>query len=159
MPKNQGPSLMARALNFLSRREHSEQELRKKLLPYVENPSDLDEVIDELKKNKWQSDERFVDSYVRQRSQKLGAQKVLEELRQRGVDGEVVKHLRDELGATEQVRAWQVWSKRYSEIPVDPKERARQVRYLASRGFSLDLAMRITSGRYRPSEEDLCDET
>lgn len=158
MPKFQGPSLMARALNFLSRREHSEQELRKKLLPYVESPSDLEEVIDKLKKNKWQSDERFVDSYVRQRSQKFGAQKVIDELRQRGIEGEVVQHLRDALGATEQLRAWQVWSKRYSEIPTNPKERAKQVRYLVSRGFSLDLAIRITSGRYRPSDEDSSNE-
>ena len=46
-------SLTGRALRFLSRREYSRQELRKKLLPYAQEEGELDAVLDKLEQQKF----------------------------------------------------------------------------------------------------------
>ena len=44
-------------------------------------------------------------------------------------------------------RASEVWRRRYGEVAADASERARQMRFLASRGFSGDVIRRIVAGR------------
>lgn len=155
MPEVAGPSLMARALRFLSRREHSRQELRKKLLPHAaDNPNALDDLLDRLEKESWLSNERYAESLVRRKSERYGSLRIVDELKQQAIPIETINRLRDALKENEGDRAWALWSRKYSEvISTDPKERVKQVRYLVSKGFSLDLVIKITSGRYNPTSE------
>ncbi|MFN5807468.1 MAG: recombination regulator RecX, partial [Burkholderiales bacterium] len=44
---------------------------------------------------------------------------------------------------SEESRARQLWERRFREVALDPKERLRQMRFLASRGFSHDVIRRI----------------
>ena len=152
MPEVAGPSLMARALRFLSRREHSRQELRKKLLPHAaDNPTQLDELLDRLEKESWLSNERYAESLVRRKSERYGTLRIIDELNQQSIPIETIDRLKETLKETEGERAWALWSRKYGEaITADPKDRAKQVRYLVSKGFSLDLIIKITSGRYQP---------
>ena len=147
-----GPSLMARALRFLSRREHSRQELRKKLLPYAaDNPTALEDLLDRLEKESWLSNERYAETLVRRKSERYGSLRIIEKLKQQAIPVETIEHLKEVLKVSEGDRAWALWSRKYNDVLVtDPKERAKQVRYLVSKGFSLDLVIKITSGRYRP---------
>lgn len=133
-----GLSLKARAVGYLSRREHSRAELARKLQPYVDpdKPQELQQVLDELARDNWQSDQRFARSLVHRRASKKGAALVLQELRQHGLQGAEIDDIRHELEATEIERAREVWQKKFGEAPADRREYARQYRFLASRGFS-----------------------
>jgi regulatory protein len=155
MPELAGPSLMARALRFLSRREHSRQELRKKLLPHAaDDLNALDDLLDRLEKESWLSNERYAESLVRRKSERYGSLRIIDELKQQAISAETIDRLRASLKHSEGDRAWALWSRKYSEIiSNDPKERAKQVRYLVSKGFSLDLVIKITSGRYKSLSE------
>ena len=86
MPKQQAPSLMGRALRYLSRRDHSRQELRKKLLPYAESNIELDELMVKLEAQSWLSDERFAESLVRRKSERYGSIKIIDELKHQGFE-------------------------------------------------------------------------
>jgi regulatory protein len=154
MPKPE-ISLMGRALRFLSRREHSRQELRKKLLSYEQDPTQLEDLLDKLEKNKWLSNDRYAESLVRRKSERFGALRIVDELKQQAISTETIERLKMTLKESEPERAWSLWSKKYGpDIQSEPKERAKQIRYLVSKGFSMDLVLKIVSGRYRPEIDE-----
>ncbi|MGN6578804.1 MAG: recombination regulator RecX [Bordetella sp.] len=138
-----GLSLKARAVGYLSRREYARDELARKLRPYTEDPAEIDAVLDALQREGWQSNERFAASLVHRRAPLRGAARILQELRQHGVDDAVVAEAGARLKATEHERAQAVWSKRYSVKPADRNDYARQARFLASRGFSQEVIHRV----------------
>jgi regulatory protein len=155
MPKQQAPSLMGRALRYLSRREHSRQELRKKLLPYAESDIELDELMTKLEAQSWLSDERFAESLVRRKSERYGSLKIVEELKQQGIEGESLIEIKDRLKVSDAMRAWELWQRKFdSTITKDPKEKAKQMRYLVSKGFPLSVVIKIIDGRFSPTEEE-----
>lgn len=135
---NSGPSLKARAIGYLSRREHSRAELARKLQPYTDpdNPHQLDQLLDELAQGNWQSDQRFAQSLLHRRAPKKGAALVLQELRQHGLPASQLEELRHDLEASELDRAREVWQRKFGQPPADKREYAKQYRFLASRGFS-----------------------
>ena len=154
MPKQQAPSLMGRALRYLSRREHSRQELRKKLLPYAESDIELDELMIKLEAQSWLSDERFAESLVRRKSERYGSLKIVDELKQQGIEGDALLEIKERLKISDATRAWELWQRKFdSMVTKDPKEKSKQMRYLVSKGFPLSVVTRIVDGRFSPSEE------
>jgi regulatory protein len=155
MPKQQAPSLMGRALRYLSRREHSRQELRKKLLPYAESDIELDELMTKLEAQSWLSDERFAESLVRRKSERYGSLKIVEELKQQGIQGDSLIEIKERLKVSDAMRAWELWQRKFdSMVTKDPKEKSKQMRYLVSKGFPLSVVTRIVDGRFSPIEEE-----
>ncbi len=147
--KKTGLSLLARAINLLSRREHSELELSRKLLPHAESPEELEQVLARLKKENWQSDQRFTHTFAQQKSTKWGTAKILQELKQHKLDAEDMVEIKEELAQTEQQRAYEVWFKKFRGVKYEtPQEYARQMRFLLSRGFSSDVVRKIVGGGY-----------
>lgn len=142
-PARSGPSLKARAVGYLSRREHARSELARKLRPYAEDPAQIDAVLDDLQREGWLSDARFAQSLVHRRAPQRGTARVVQELKQHGVDEAQVADLRDQLRATEYDRALEAWRKRFGDKPADRTEYARQARFLAGRGFAHDVIRRI----------------
>ena len=142
-PARKGPSLKMRAVGYLSRREHAREELARKLAAYAEDADEVESVLDALEKEGWLSTERFAQSLVHRRASRQGAARIVQELRQHGVDDNQVAELRDQLRATEYDRALEVWKKRFSAKPDDRAAYAKQARFLASRGFAHDVIRRI----------------
>ncbi len=138
-----GPSLKMRAVGYLSRREHAREELARKLAPHAEDLAEVDAVLDALEKEGWLSTERFAQSLVHRRASRQGAARIVQELRQHGVDDTQVAELREQLRATEYDRALDVWKKRFDAKPADRAAYAKQARFLASRGFAHDVIRRI----------------
>jgi regulatory protein len=134
--RGQRPSLKARALKYLSTREHSRLELARKLSRYAEEGDDVDALLDFLEKNNWLSQERFAESLVHRRAGRYGNSRVLAELQQHGVQGEDLSELKSELAATEAARAKEVWQRKFGTPPQDAAERSKQMRFLMQRGFS-----------------------
>jgi regulatory protein len=146
--KSQRParSLKGRALGYLSRREYSRSELARKLKPFVEETDSLDTVLDALEAENWLSDSRFAESLVHRRSSKLGASRIVGELKQHAVDPTLVEEASAQLRETEFARAQAVWRKKFDQLPETPAERAKQTRFLASRGFSGATIGKILKG-------------
>ncbi|MFQ1064484.1 recombination regulator RecX [Bordetella trematum] len=145
-PVRSGPSLKARAVGYLSRREHSRAELARKLQPYAQENDDVDAILDALQKEGWQSNTRFAQSLVNRRAARQGTARIVQELRQSGVDDGDIAELRDQLRETEHARALEVWRRRFDGKPQDRQAYAKQARFLAGRGFSHDVIRRILGG-------------
>jgi len=141
-------TLKSRAVGYLSRREHSRLELARKLSLHCEDAAELDSLLDDLEREGWLSDARYAQSLAHRRAGKQGAARILQELRQQGVDDEHVADLREDLRRTEAGRARAVWAKRFGgQLPATPAERARQQRFLAGRGFTHEAIRAALGGR------------
>jgi regulatory protein len=146
------PSLKARALRCLARREHTRAELERKLAPYAaDDPAqqaELARVLDDLVAKGLISEARVVESTLHARAGKLGAARVLDELRSKGVGDAALADAAETLRDTELERARAVWRKKFGSQPAPAMSgglaamaaRARQLRFLAARGFSGDIA-------------------
>lgn len=169
-------SLKARALKLLAQREHSRLELRRKLLPHAQafceardqaleeaprpagpaaEPLDtpnqcLDKLLDWLQSHRYLSEERFVESRLHARAARFGNSRIKMELAQHGLalDAEQAAQLR----TTELERARALWQRRFGSPATDPAGRAKQMRFLAGRGFSGETIRRVVQGL----DDDAC---
>ena len=143
-------SLQARALGWLAQREQSRSELRRKLLRAAQQaepePADdiaaqVEHLLDALQAQGLLSEQRFVESRVRVRAPGLGTRRIQMELARHGLklDAQPLQHLRD----SELQRATQLWQRRFGAAAQDARERARQMRFLAGRGFSGEVIRRV----------------
>lgn len=139
-------SLKGRALGYLSRREYSRSELARKLKPFVEENDSLETLLDTLEAENWLSDSRFAESLIHRRSSRLGASRIVGELKQHAVDRTLVDEASAQLRETELARAQAVWRKKFGQLPETAAERAKQARFLASRGFSGATIGKILKG-------------
>jgi len=129
-------SLKARALRYLSAREHSRLELARKLTRHIQEGDDLDQLLDWLVAQKFLSDARFAESLVNRRAARFGSSRILSELQSHGLDDEDVSPLRISLLEDENERAFQVWEKKFGVAAASHEERSKQMRFLQQRGFS-----------------------
>jgi regulatory protein len=129
-------SLKARALRFLSMREHSRLELGRKLSRYAEEGDDVDALLDLLEKNNWLSQERFSEALIHRRSARFGNSRIVAELQSHGVKGEELQELKAGLADSEAERCHEVWARKFGAVAADPQERNKQMRFLMQRGFS-----------------------
>lgn len=138
-------SIRNKAMDLLARREHSAQELRQKLKTRDYDADAIDEVLQALKEDRLQSDERFTESYVNHRfNAGVGPLKIRYELRQKGVSDRLVDEFLeplsdqwDELMTRQRVRKYG------AAIPDDYASRMKQARFLQNRGFSPESVMRL----------------
>lgn len=139
-----GPSLKGRALRLLAQREHSRAELERKLAAFEAVPGTLAQALDALQAKDFINEQRVVDSVVHRRAPRLGAGRVRQELERKGLDREAVASAVAALASTELARARDVWQKKFGgTAAVDAADRARQMRFLASRGFSGEVVRRV----------------
>jgi len=139
-------SLRERALGFLSRREYSRQELKRKLAPHAEDRDEVESLLDDFVQRGWLSEVRFTEQIVHARSGKFGAQRIAHELKEKGVSAEAVAAVLPQLKEIELETARAVWDKKFGSLPKDGKDRAKQTRFLMSRGFSLNIIGKLLSG-------------
>ncbi len=123
---------------MLARREHSRQELCRKLIARGFHSDTVETVLDVLGEERLQSDERFAEALVDSRVQRgQGPIRIRVELTRRGVaDAVIAEHLPwgDEIWS---VRAEAARRRRFGEErPLGPQQTAKQVRFLSGRGFT-----------------------
>ncbi len=173
-------SLKARAMQWLAMREHSRLELRRKLLAQLSKerrqqqqldraadvPVDEDSyadaqaeaikaveaLLDELATLGHLSDQRFVESRLRTRVARHGNQRIRAELSQHGLTMDQSQS--DTLRDSECLRAYELWRRRFGgDVATERDSRLKQMRFLASRGFSADVIRRVVEGGFVPSQE------
>ncbi len=158
-------SLKGRALQLLAQRDQSRVELRRKLRRYAAasraaegdsgSPADsevepadresehaeVEAVLDWLEAQRYLSAERFVESRIHARETRFGSLRIKAELAQHGLS--LSPEAAHTLAETEAARAAAVRARRFSELPKDAAERAKQSRFLAARGFSPEAIHRL----------------
>jgi regulatory protein len=139
-------SLKGRALRALAGREHSRVELERKLARFETEPGELAKILDELEAKGFINEQRVADSLAYRRGAKLGTARVVQELKAKGVDNEAVQLAAAALKATELDRAREVWRKKFGSSATDAAERAKHMRFLASRGFAPEVIRRVVAG-------------
>jgi regulatory protein len=139
-------SLKGRALRLLSQREHSRLELERKLAGHETEPGQLAQALDDLQARGFISEERVIESVIHRRSPKLGTARVKQELAAKGLNGQAVAAAMQALRSTELERAREVWRRQFGVAATDPKEKARQIRFLVSRGFAAEVVRRLVQG-------------
>jgi regulatory protein len=168
------PSLKARALQWLAQREHSRDELRRKLLTHARRHEEsmaeqadaqpqgasgeprpdpataVDALLDWLQAHHYLSDERFVESRVHAREQRFGNLRIRQELAQHGLELDDARAAA--LRQTELERARAVWARRFGVLAADAVGRARQARFLARRGFSAEVIRRVVGRAARDDD-------
>lgn len=150
------PSLKGRALRHLARREHSRSELERKLAAHVEDTPEtsaaeqIRAALDDLAARGLQSDARVAETLLAGAGQRLGSRRIAHTLREKGLAPELVGAAVAQARGGELERARAVWQRRFGTPPVDAAERARQMRFLAGRGFDPEVIRRVV----RASEDD-----
>lgn len=138
--------LRERALRLLARREHSRAELTRKLGQAGFAQHDIDALLDEFEGKNWLSDRRFAESYVADHRARAGSIKLAYDLRQRGVDDGIIEAVLSENRDSELDRARAVWQKKFGIPPTDTLEKAKQMRFMQSRGFAQGMVWRVIDG-------------
>jgi len=142
-------TLRERALRLLARREHARLELARKLAPHAESAEQLEALLDDLSARRLLSDERYTEMRMNARSARFGNARLAHELRTQGVAEELVSAALA-AGEDELSRARQVWQRKFGSqtVATDAAGRARQMRFLMSRGFSGETIRRVLRGDF-----------
>lgn len=144
--------LKARALRCLARREHSRDELARKLAPHAESNEILEGVLRELESKKQLSNERFAEVRAHWLARKYGAARIRHDLKSKGVPDEISQRAVAEVDDV--ARAKQILVRKYRAPATSREERAKRARFLQSRGFSYDTIRALgLSGSINFSEE------
>ena len=134
-----------KALDLVSRREHSRHELRQKLNKrFPETMPIIEEALDKLVLNNILDDERFVEMYLNARARKgFGPKKIEMELYSKKVDSMLIGNA---------IEAYESWTenaenelkKKFKGLkPTDYQSKMKQKQFLFNRGFSTQIIERI----------------
>lgn len=145
-------SLKGRALRYLAVRELSRHELARKLAPFVESTesgdpaAQIESLLDELERLGYLNAQRVVESVLHRRAELYGNSRIRQEIQSRGLDPDDHAPALESLRDNEAQRAQALWERRFGTPSAEPRERARQARFLLSRGFPASLVTRIVRG-------------
>ena len=128
---------------MLARREYSRPELARKLAPFAENPEDIPGLLDDFERRGWLSERRVVEQVLASRRRRFGAQRIAHELRGKGLSEAAIAGAQLQLQESELETARAVWMKKFGVMPANARDKARQMRFLQGRGFSLDIIRRL----------------
>ncbi len=136
------------AMDLLARREHSRQELQRKLgRRFDVEPERISMVVDQLAQEGLQSNQRLAEAYLRYRSNRgQGPLKIRAELRGKAVENDLIDQAFNEANIDWFAQAVLVLQKRFGESPAaDVTQQAKRARFLQQRGFSFDQIHAVTS--------------
>ena len=146
-----GTSLKTRALGYLARREHSRFELERKLAPHAQTSEELSSLLDKFEQRGFLSAARMVEKVIHMRKSKFGSQRIVHELREKGIAENLIAAALPNIRETEQENAREVWRKKFGAMPANAKELGRQMRFLMGRGFTAEVIHQVL--RHADKEE------
>ena len=146
-------ALRAQAIRLLARREYARSELLQKLLAKGATPDVANLVLDELSAQGYLSDARYARVTVAQKSRAFGRRRIAQALTAKGVAREAIETALTEAAIDEAAALRALWQRRFGRAPVDPREKARQVRFLQARGFALSAILRLLGEGMEPGPD------
>ncbi|WP_263141371.1 recombination regulator RecX [Pseudomonas alcaligenes] len=136
------------AMDLLARREHGRVELARKLRKRGAPAEFIEAALDRLAEEGLLSEARYLESFVGSRARNgYGPMRIREELSQRGLAREAVEQALREVKVDWSAQLRELWERRFGgRLPTDPKARAQQGRFLAYRGYPMDMIGRLLRG-------------
>ncbi len=136
--------LISKALIYLSKREYSRIELESKLMLISENQVEINDALDYLEQYGYQSDRRYIESYVRYKSKTFGLLKIRYELKKRVKDFDLINEVINSLCLDEIEIIQSIVKKKYNNSqPAFEKI----IRYLMSKGFNVDSIYKVLKNK------------
>jgi regulatory protein len=134
------PDPRRKALELLTRREHSRRELTRKLAARGVENATAQAVVDAMAENGWQDDARFAEALVRARvASGHGPIRIRAELQQHGLSSELIQIALDDSETDWNVLARALLQRRFgANLTRERKEIARRGAFLQRRGFDLE---------------------
>lgn len=162
--------IKARALQLLALREHSRAELERKLRARLSHgadddiaqpdaqqfEADLQAALHDLEQQGLLSDRRTADALLQAKAPRYGSRRLRQLLQAKSLDAGLVSDTLEKAKHSELERALAVWRRRYGHAPVDLKDRARQQRFLAGRGFEpavIEIVLKQAGSPEDPADE------
>lgn len=138
-----GNTLRALSFALLAKKEYSKSDLKQKLLAYGADLIEVDALLEELAQQNYQSDERMAGMLLRsQIRQGRGPARIKQALKKHEIDPDLAQQEYDEIDWFKQ--AFDLKVKKFgTEVVKDPKQKAKQIRFLQYRGFSMDIIMKV----------------
>jgi regulatory protein len=136
-------SLQAQAVGYLARRDYSRAELREKLLVTGAARDEVDSVLDALAAQGYLSDDRCARAVVRQKSGDYSKRAIAQTLKAKGITGDTAAEALGENAIDDQDALVALWRRRFGRAPANDREKARQIRFLQSRGFALSAIFKL----------------
>jgi len=134
-------------MDLLARREHGRVELSRKLRQRGATAELIDAALDRLTEEGLLSESRYLESFVSYRARSgYGPVRIREELSQRGLARADIEQALRECGIDWREQMEDVWRRKFGEQPNDARERAQQGRFLAYRGYSMDMIGKLLRG-------------
>lgn len=136
-------------MDLLARREHGRVELTRKLRQRGAGDELIETALDRLTEEGLLSEARYLESFIAYRARSgYGPLRIREELGQRGLPRSDIEQALRESGLDWQDQLTDTWRRKFSgHLPADARERAKQGRFLAYRGYSMEMINRLFSGR------------
>ena len=124
---------------MLARREYSRAELARRLAHHAQSDAELEELLAALAEKRQLSDERYAEARSHALSRKYGAARIVNELKSKGIEGDLLERMAAGAKEGELERARSAWRRKFRTAPASREEKARHIRFLQSRGFSFDV--------------------
>ena len=131
-------AVLAGAMRLLATREHSQHELRRKLIQKGHAPELIDEVMAQLRAQGLQSDARFVENFINSRRERgKGPTRIQLELQQHQIAADIIQAQLEPRASIWRDYAEKARRKKFgAAIPADYPARMRQAKFLEYRGFT-----------------------
>jgi regulatory protein len=139
-----------KAMDYLARREHGRGELLDKLTRFGFDPDVADDAVARLVEDGLQSDARFAEAFVRSRiNQGKGPARIRADLRERGLGSSAIDLALEDADEDWYALARDVRLKKFGpDTPSEFRDKAKQMRFLQSRGFEPDQIQAAVSANF-----------
>jgi regulatory protein len=128
---------------YLARRDYARSELREKLIATGASRDEADAVLDEIAGLGYLSDTRFANALVRQKTGEMSTRAISASLKAKGVPAEVASAAIAESEIDDHDTMVALWLRKFGAPPANDREKARQIRFLQSRGFALSAIFKL----------------
>lgn len=147
-------TLRNRVLRLLAQRDYTRVELVRKLHQTRIPPSEsantashdiaamIQSILDECEQRGWLNHQRYAETWSEQHAARHGRQRLQYDLSRRGIARHDIEAALAKL-PSEYERATQLWQRKFGIPPKTPQDYARQMRFLATRGFTRTVAQQI----------------
>lgn len=161
-------TLKGKALQLLAARDYTRAEMERKLAQWlrersareeeteaapldaemqqVDQASAIAEALDAMEAKGFLDDQRAAEALIHRRAGKLGNSRIQQELRQKGLDASAIEQAMEAVPGSELERAREIWQRKFGSVAASQQERLKQMRFLASRGFSSAVVHQVVRG-------------
>ena len=136
-------TLKSQAIRLLARREYARSELEERLATKGADRAELRRTLDELAELGYLSDQRYARSVAKQKAGRYSRRSIAGVLKAKGVGDEAIVSAVAEACSDDEAALLALWRRRFGGAPADERDKARQVRFLQSRGFELSAILKL----------------